>query len=543
MIKSDETRDKIIHSLIISILIILNIIAFIIVANLMPFRIDMTQGATYSVSKPTVELLRKIDPQNPMIIEYYYSDKCKEIGWMAQVVQYVIDMLKEYENSGKGLVNVIIKQLNYEKDKADIDALEAQGIEGFQLRSQEQTEAKTLLGYSGIIIKYKNQIKVMSVVYQDVGFEYKLDTEIKKIVETESNKIAMLIASEGKTLNNDYKNIYDGLVEEYTAVQQIRPPEKIPNDIGVLVILGGNNLSDYDIYQIDQFLMNGGKALIAINGVQILSSQYGINAMPNDSKLFDLLSSYGIKINRDIVGDNESFSPVIQRQNFFIEYRYPIWPRIKGENFSKTNPIVQNMTSLNLFWASSIDIEDRIKSNSEFLFHTTIDSWNEDKDYNVELEKYFYPREKGNKIFNLAYTFKGRLSSYFEKKEIPDAVKKDKEITRSLINSGETQLVVVGNEVLFDNGHLRENESKFFLNSVDWLTKDFSLLQIRDKGKFFRPLDKGLKQLKKFKSTLIIVISTYIIPIVIIALGVILIILRRLKDKELKVRFIKKKVK
>ncbi|MBN2545036.1 MAG: GldG family protein [Spirochaetes bacterium] len=539
MIAHEETKDKFIKSWIISICIFLNIFAFIIILNLLFFRIDMTHDKSYSVSKPTIELLNKIDPENPMIIEYYYLDKCKEFAWMAQVVKYIEDMLHEYETASGGLVNVIIKQLNYEKNRSEIDKLEKQGFQSFQLRQTKESEAKVFLGYSGLLLKYKNSQQVIPMVFQDTGFEYNLDIEIKKMVETEGNKIGLLFAVENKTLEYDFSNVYNLLAQDYKSVEIIKPQQQIANDIGVMVIIGASNLTDTDILNIDQFLMSGGKAFIALNGTEITITDNEIKAEPNDSKLIDLLSYYGIKINKDLVGDNDYFTPITHGDGSQTQqFRYPIWPKIKQDNFHKHNIIVKDLPRLNLFWPSSIEVDDNIKSNVELLFNSTMNSWNQTKNFVLTYEDYEDPeKRRGIKEFNFAYSFKGKLNSYYKERNIPESINKDFISKKGILREGETQLIIVSNEYLLYNNFMQDNESTFFLNSIDTLANTYPLIQIRNKGKFSRPLDKGSKEQKEIKRTIIIAFNTIIIPVLILIMGILVFISRKAKNKKIKEKF------
>ncbi|HPO50784.1 MAG TPA: Gldg family protein, partial [Spirochaetota bacterium] len=91
MKKIQQIDIKKIYSWAIFTLAVLNIIVFIFIANKIYFRLDLTEGQKYSISKPSVEILK--DLQDQLIIEYYYNDKSKEVSEMALVIQYVVDML------------------------------------------------------------------------------------------------------------------------------------------------------------------------------------------------------------------------------------------------------------------------------------------------------------------------------------------------------------------------------------------------------------------------------------------------------------------
>ncbi|OHD12297.1 MAG: hypothetical protein A2086_10750 [Spirochaetes bacterium GWD1_27_9] len=534
-----EVKTKNIYSWLIFGLIILNIVAFIFLANKLYFRIDLTEGQKYSIGKPTVDLLKQLN--DPLIIEYYYNDKAKEVSEMALIIQYIEDMLKEYESAGRGKVNVLIKEVSYEKKPQETAELEEQGLQPFSLSESGQTESKSLLGLSGIILKYKKDQKVLSAVYSDMGFEFRLDVEIKKLISSEKESIAILTASENKNIYKEYQYVRQVAEKEYSDVRVMDPGTNIPKEVSTIIILGGDTLTDYDIFQIDQFLMNGGKAFVALNGLTVEIQQQGIFALPSSSKLLTLLESYGIKVNKDLVGDNDSYNPLPQRQGLFVQQnRYPIWPKIKSTNFNKKNAIVDKLEGLNIFWGSSIDADDKIKSQVEFLFKTTDKSWVQKQDYKLDIETYKYPMQEGVKSYNLACAFSGNLNSFFTGKDVPKN-EKNSTVTYegSRLDKGNTKIVVVANEFFLQSDFAGNDELLFLMNSVDWLSKDQSLISIRNKGKFTKPLDKAINQQQTdFFKTIIIGFTTFFIPVIFIAFGIILNLRRKIRDKKLKESFL-----
>lgn len=544
ILHKDEVKDKYIKSWIISILVLLNIIAFVLLGNQIFLRIDMTSDKSYSVSIPTVELLNKIDPKTPMTIEYYYLDKCTEFAWMKQIVQYIIDMLKEYESVSKGSINVVIKSLNYEKNRAEIDRLERLGFQSFQLRESQESEQKIFLGYSGIIIKYKNKQIVIPIIVQDIGFEYLLDIQIKKLVNPSMSKIGLIFSAGSypfNSLKDNYSNLQHFLNQDFSGVKLINKGEKIPDDIETIVIIGGTNLTENDIFQIDQFLLTGGRAFIALNGINLFLSEKEIKAEQNDSKLIELLKHYGITVNKNLIGDNDYFTPVTQGEGILAkQMRYPLWPRIKKENFNSKHPVVKNLSKLNLFWPSSIEIDENTKENVEILFKTTKNSLVQTTKFKLQPENFKEELVvKGTKERIIGIAFDGKVKSFFTNKDISKFFASD--IKRRFVKEANIKFILVSNELFLANNFMQDEERNFFLNAIDWLSDENSLIEIRNKGKFSRPLDKGDKQTRNFRREFVIIFNTFIIPLIILIIGLIINIYRIIENKKIREKFKKNK--
>ncbi|MCK4798568.1 MAG: hypothetical protein KAT05_14400, partial [Spirochaetes bacterium] len=138
--------------------------------------------------------------------------------------------------------------------------------------------------------------------------------------------------------------------------------------------------------------------------------------------------------------------------------------------------------------------------------------------------------------------FKGSLESYFKDKEIPGNEKENESISGNKLDSGDTQLIVVSNELFLWDNFLGEEERLFLINGLDWLSKDHSLIQIRNKGKFSKPLDKAKNDTQyNRRKFAIIILTTGIVPILFIIFAIVLNFLRHLKNKKIKLLFSKTK--
>ena len=73
--------------------------------------------------------------------------------------------------------------------------------------------------------------------------------------------------------------------------------------------------------------------------------------------MLPLLATYGLTVNADLVGDNASYNPVAQKRQIFTErMRYPLWVKVITDNINKKHPIMEDFTTINMFWASSITL-------------------------------------------------------------------------------------------------------------------------------------------------------------------------------------------
>ena len=127
------------------------------------------------------------------------------------------------------------------------------------------------------------------------------------------------------------------------------------------------------------------------NGVKLnFQNQYGPPASVTENQVINMLSAYGITINHDLVGDNQSYNPVMQRGSIFAErMRYPLWVKVIAENINRKNPIVDDFNEVNLFWPSSITISDELKDKVQPLLKTTNQAWSMAEDFKIDVDQDF----------------------------------------------------------------------------------------------------------------------------------------------------------
>lgn len=545
----NNVKIKKYYSWIIAALVVLNVLAFILIADNIYFRLDLTNGKKYSISKETKQLISQLD--NQFIIDYYYSDNCKRLKKTKQLVRYIMDILKEYENESKGFIDFIPHEVKFD-DEEKMDELQKEGFKIQYVGDKTTSEQKTMLVLSGLSLKYKDKpASIIGSVFKDRGFEFLVDIEIKKLLAKNNQEaIGLLSGDKQRSFKEGYKFISSIISQEKKDVRILKPGEDIPGDISVLFIIGGDTFTDKDIFNIDQFLMNGGKAFIALAGTTISNNQYtGLTAVPSESKLVKMLSSYGIDISRTIIADNDSFLGFPSERG---EMRYPLWPLITKKNFNKDFPAAANVDMLVLFWPSNITINKKIEKDAVPIFHTTKNSWLQigQNGYKLSPEVYKYPVQKGEREYYPAYSFSGKLDSYFKDKEIPTD-DKGKPIASSKFSEGNAHLIVIADDKFIGDDVLQYLHSKtfgtytdeiriFLMNAIDSLSAGHSLITIRNKGKFTKPLDKiTIEEVKTFYEKMIIRITTYLIPFLIIVIGIIIIIIRHRKNKNIALKYSK----
>ncbi len=196
------------------ILILVNILS-----NRFFFRLDLTQGQQYTLSKATKDILKELDA--PITITAYFSDNLPvEI---AKIQRDFEEMLLEYSTLAKGNLNY--KFVNPETDEEQQEAAK-DGVQPITIQVREKDQVKNQQAFLGAVVQRAEQKEVIPLIQGGTGMEYSLSTSIKKLAVQEKPAIAF-IDGHGEASLNDLGQAYQSLSILY-SIETIQLDADIP---------------------------------------------------------------------------------------------------------------------------------------------------------------------------------------------------------------------------------------------------------------------------------------------------------------------------
>ena len=122
-----------------------------------PPRLDMTEGALYSISPATRAYLGQL--QEPLLIRGYFSSKTHPL--LAPLVPRMRDLLAEYEVAGAGRVRVEVID-PVEHPELEDEANSKYGIRPVPFQVSDRYQASLLNSYFDVLISYGDEFEVLS---------------------------------------------------------------------------------------------------------------------------------------------------------------------------------------------------------------------------------------------------------------------------------------------------------------------------------------------------------------------------------------------
>lgn len=156
-------------------------IVFLLLLNIVSynsfFRLDLTEPKSYSLSKPSKQVVKNL--QEPLTIRVFF-DKNLPTPYNS-VAQYVEDLLAEYD----GVANKNFFVINMDLSKEESLAMASDyGLSQIQIQEIKNNEVGFKQVYMGLVLSYGDSIETLDSITSTEGFEYKLTTKISKMIST-----------------------------------------------------------------------------------------------------------------------------------------------------------------------------------------------------------------------------------------------------------------------------------------------------------------------------------------------------------------------
>lgn len=516
----------------ISLLLLTLVVAGLLILNSGRYftRIDLTEDKLYSISEVSKRMLDELPGQ--VSITYYVSDKLSSVSQTPQLIE---DLLDEYATYGGG--NLKIEVLD--PDKAGLsDEVQELGIQPRQIQVVEENEQTYAKVFSGISLRYLNRQEVLPLVFSTETLEYQLTSSIRKLLRQDARRIGILVGDSSMSLQNDYSGLYQALSGSF-EVEELTRGDMIPERIDILFLLGGRDLRRYDLLHIDQFLMNGGNAFFAIGGVEIDLENNLKATRYEDLPVFELLESYGVRVEKQLVLDSYAKNFRIPRQTFDgitwdVLDTYPHWISIRPGNVNKEHPITARFQGLDLLWASPLTLVESSTGRSQHLVESSQEAWiMKDMFITDPYRAGSLNRQTAESAgqYTLGVAIEKQLPSFFASQAIdlpPGEILPYNEMKAQ----GESSNRVV----LFGDAHFASNliqysdsmyNLNFLLNSADWLAKEDGLIKIRSRTVGDTRLNRLEPERAQFQYAFSQIVNLVLIPLLVIGFGMLRYAVRR----------------
>ncbi|MFQ6039239.1 MAG: Gldg family protein, partial [Candidatus Poribacteria bacterium] len=201
-----------------ALIMILIVFAILAMVNLLIarafFRIDLTDGNIYTISKSTKNVLERLD--DIIKVTAYFSKDLPP--HLVNLRQQVKDILDEYQVYGRGKLRIAF--IDPKEDAKIEEKMPAIGIPEVRAQTVEKDKAQVVNVYLGIAVEYEDKKEVIPLVRNVNTLEYDLTSAIIKVSSEKAKTIGFLAGHDEHDIydDSDYSGVRDKLQEAKYSV-------------------------------------------------------------------------------------------------------------------------------------------------------------------------------------------------------------------------------------------------------------------------------------------------------------------------------------
>ena len=490
-------------------------------------RIDLTQDKRYTLSEVSKKTLAKI--QNPIVIDVLLKGNIPTEFKKLQTE--TIQLLDEYAAANNNIIVNFVNPLEGEEHpESVIQELINNGYQPLQITQNEAGKSSIEYIFPWAVIsdgkkservrlfvnklgatdqeQVQNSVQKLEYNFTDALYKFALDKK-KKIAILRSNGALedIYMADFLKTAREYY------FIAPFTLDSVATNPEKTLHDLEkfdlLLVPKPTEPFTDAQKQVVDQYIMNGGRALWLIDNVAVsLEDMYKTGgmtmAMPVNLNLTDMFFQYGFRINYTLVNDLY-FSEIIVATGDGSQTRYMSIPWVYNPLvISGNNHLINNhLDAVRFQFANSIDT---LKNGVKKTVLLASSPFSKADGTPREINLRFDPNNQNKEAYKhgnipLAVLLEGEFNSVYKDRIRPINLKEKSD------RSKPTKMLVVADgdiikndidsknniplELGFDKWTSKYYDNKSFLqNALNYLLDDTEFLSLRNKKVQLAFLDK-----------------------------------------------------
>ncbi len=515
------------------------VLLVVFIGSFIRLRADLTSEKRYTLTPATQELVDGLD--DVVFVKVYLTGDLP--ADLQQLSGSLRDLLDEMRVRNPGMLQYEFTDPSAAADdktrNATYQQLQEEGLQYTSIRMRGKGSQSEMIVWPGAMLSYKGKNLPVQLLKSQLratdaeavnrsinNLEYELASAIRQITNPYRPRVAF-IEGHGELDKLASQDLYTALGEQYD-VSRVKIDGKIDalsekpegtnyrvNSYEAIIVAKPDSFfTEKDRFILDQFVMNGGKVLWALDAMDPHLDSLRINqfsiATPLDLGLDNLLFAYGVRINKDLLLDKQC-API----QFFTR-PYGEQPKLETRPFpfeplvvpTSDHPIVSNIDPVHLKMASSIDTIGLDSAHSTILLATSrysralrnpVRITGAVVDMDLGLEKSTTP------YLPVAVLTQGKFHSAFSGRlSMPDSVLRaigyrewSRPTAMITVSDGDAIANPVNRErgIYYPLGFERAANAKifgnreFFINAMNYLLDDKSLISIRSRAIRLRQLD------------------------------------------------------
>lgn len=494
-------------------MLVLAVVSLNIIASRVLFRVDLTEDKVFSLSEGTRSILKKLDKD--VTVKMYFSRSIKELPVLIKTyATRVEEVLQEYKNAGGG--HITVEVIDPKPDTDDEEWALKYGLSGVRLPKGDQM-------FFGIVLVAGSQ--EIAIPYLDPRreefLEYDLSEALISTMRKDRAKIGILSSlpvmggGPGHQFNqegDDTWALVNDLKRNFEVENIANDVKDIPAGMKVVIVLHPKNLGEQTLYALDQYVVGGGRLIVAVDPMSRTDLQTNgqqmrmAGQMPQTGSNLDrLFSAWDIEFDSaNMVGDS-ALATQINAGGMMTAY--PFFMSVTEANLAQDSIITGNLKSLLIAEGGAIAQKSGGTARFEPLITLTKDSGTA----GASMAAFMMPADLARDMKSdgkervVAAMVSGKFKSAFPGGRPADGGETQTTAAPHKAEAtGETSIVVIADVDMFADHNAvdkfrfgpqvmmraRNDNLNFLFNAADFLGGSEDLIAIRSKGRIARPFSR-----------------------------------------------------
>ncbi|WP_322971932.1 gliding motility-associated ABC transporter substrate-binding protein GldG [Faecalibacter sp. LW9] len=494
------------------------LIAVLIISQFAYKRFDLTQDKRYTLTETSNLLLENIDKELQIDI-LLGGELTGNYRILKNEIQFLLEELKEK--------NPKVKYRFVDPLEMNTSEMEEAGIVAIPIK----TDKGVLNVYPYARLSYGDKVMWMETLVNDPStpfeelavastekLEYLFAEKIQKITNTNRKKIGFIVHHDelpqqnidglGRALSEKYDvEIYLNPIANKKFSFDYEDIDSLKRFDGLIVAKPTLPFSEKDKMVLDQYIMNGGKMLFAVETVDAemdsIFRSGKIVAFPRDLKINEFLFNYGVRLHNTIIKDLNGGKIVLADGETAgnVSYNYYTWPYFELGLAGDPNPITASIDPVIFNFANPIELLENPNIKQTVLLSSSPQTSMKPALNYISLDEVDvenvdeFVMGKIPMAVLLEGNFKSAYASRFERQEIPNFKAQSTNGKMIVISDGDVlknhlwrgMPMRLGEDkysVRPDNPNSRPTtyaNQTFVLNAMDYLLGDEDFLALRNR--------------------------------------------------------------
>ena len=438
-----------------------------------------------------------------------------------QLKVFMSNEIKSLRISGTDTFEENIEKVSRNINKAKFDKLEynvihpaADEVSGYTERygiqpiNYRNSAGAVETGCIGVVVEYGERFVTLPVQIQDIFFnnyavvgldtiEEDINTAIQSLISKPTQFGYIVGHGELDLLTDEGASGFNTALSKLYEIKTIDlNDEDIPASMKSIVINGPKqDLTEEELYKIDQFIMRGGNVLFLIEPCQEVQENnpfYGTMTTyaPNNTNIDRLLNKYGVTNTKEYVMDEQACQTYHNTYGILDLYWAPL---LQKEQMNGKHAITANLANVVMLQSSPLEVAENKNVKETVLVESSSRSWTEKPDGLMLNPLMLNPPEDKTQLSKkkLMVLLEGEFESAFD--QAPVSVDKAEEgegdysISTHLSKSKQPgKIIVAGSSAITTTQVFAEDASSgvalLLINAIDYLNGNEELCKMRTKG-------------------------------------------------------------